>query len=92
VLFARGADDYAELHLADGSVHLHEKTLGALEMLLPEAFARVHRSYVANLGRARGLRTMPRLVLVMDDESLVPVGRVYRELVRDRWAAPHRRK
>jgi two-component system response regulator LytT len=88
VIFARGADDYAELHLVDGSVLLHEKTLSALEALLPEGFARVHRSYVANLRHVRGLRTAPRVALVMDDESLVPVGRSYRELVRDRWPVP----
>lgn len=87
VLYARGADDYAELHLGDGTVHLHEKTLAALELLLPPAFARVHRSYIVNFERTRGLRTMPRLALVMDDESLVPVGRVYRDAVRERFAA-----
>jgi two-component system response regulator LytT len=86
VAFARGADDYAELHLADGTVHLHEKTLSALETLLPAAFVRVHRSYIVNLQRARALRTVPRLALVMDDDSLVPVGRIYRELVRGRFS------
>lgn len=86
VVYARGADDYSELHLADGSVHLHEKTLSALETMLPAAFTRVHRSYLANLDRARALRTGPRLTLVMDDESLVPVGRVFREAIRLRFA------
>ena len=81
ILFIRGADDYSELHLADGSVHLHEKSLTALESLLPEAFARVHRSYIANLGRVRGGRAAE---LVLDDESVVPVGRVYRDAVRER--------
>ena len=81
ILFIRGADDYSELHLADASVHLHEKSLTALESLLPAAFARVHRSYIANLGRVRGVRSA---ALVLDDGSLVPVGRVYRDAVRDR--------
>lgn len=81
ILFIRGADDYSELHLGDGSVHLHEKSLTALESLLPETFARVHRSYIANLGRVRGVRAS---ALVLDEESLVPVGRVYREAVRER--------
>jgi DNA-binding LytR/AlgR family response regulator len=83
IVFIRGADDYAELHLADGSVHLHEKSLSALGSLLPEGFARVHRSYIANTAHARGLRTAPRAALVMEDESLVPVGRMYREAVRE---------
>lgn len=81
ILFIRGADDYSELHLGDGSMHLHEKSLTALESLLPESFARVHRSYIANLGRVRGVRAA---ALVLDDESVVPVGRVYRDAVRGR--------
>lgn len=84
VVFARGADDYAELHLNDGSVHLHEKTLNALEMLLPAEFARVHRSYIVNFARVRGMRSTPRVAVVMDDDSLVPVGRVYRDAIREK--------
>jgi two-component system, LytTR family, response regulator LytT len=81
ILFIRGADDYSELHLADESVHLHEKSLTALEAMLPESFARVHRSYIANLTRVRGVRAA---ALVLDDDSLVPVGRVYRGAVREK--------
>jgi two-component system response regulator LytT len=86
VVFARGADDYAELHLTNREVHLHEKSLGTLELLLPSEFVRVHRSYVVNFSRVRGLRTMPRVTLVMDDDSVVPVGRIYRETIRERFA------
>jgi DNA-binding LytR/AlgR family response regulator len=84
IVFARGADDYAELHLADGTEHLHEKSLTALEALLPVEFVRVHRSYIANIARAKSVRTAPRESLVMDDGSLVPVGRVYRATVREK--------
>lgn len=82
IVYARGADDYAELHLADGTIHLHEKTLSALEALLPSDFVRVHRSYIVNTTRVRALRTSPRLALVLADDSLVPVGRLYREILR----------
>ncbi len=81
IVFIRGADDYSELHLDDASVHLHEKSLTALEALLPDGFARVHRSYIANFARVRGVRPA---ALVLDDESVVPVGRVYRTAVRER--------
>jgi len=84
IVYVRGADDYSELRLADGSEHLHEKSLAALESLMPGDFARVHRSYIANLARATGLRTSPRDALVMDEGSLVPIGRVYRAAVRER--------
>ena len=81
LVFVRGADDYSELHLADGSIHLHEKTLTALEAMLPDGFLRVHRSYIVNAARVRGLRAS---ALVLEDESVIPVGRVYRDAVRER--------
>jgi two-component system, LytTR family, response regulator LytT len=83
IVYVRGADDYAELHLADGTEHLHEKSLTALEALLPAEFLRVHRSYIANISRAKSMRSTPRESLVMDEGSLVPVGRVYRAAVRE---------
>jgi DNA-binding LytR/AlgR family response regulator len=81
IVFIRGADDYSELHLDDASALLHEKTLTALETMLPAEFARVHRSYIANLTRVRGLRAT---ALVLDDDSLIPLGRSYRLGIRDR--------
>lgn len=79
ILFIRGADDYAEVHCAGGTVHLHESSLTALESRLPSCFRRVHRSYIANLSRSRGLR---HDAVVLADGSLVPVGRTYRDDVR----------
>ena len=80
ILFVRGADDYSELHLANGEVHLHEKSLTALEALLPRAFLRVHRSYIANLARVTGMRSDA----VSMSGVTVPVGRVYRAGLRER--------
>jgi DNA-binding LytR/AlgR family response regulator len=81
IAFIRGADDFSELHLDDDSSHLHQKTLAALEALLPDPFLRIHRSYIANLARARGLRAAS---LVLEDGRLLPIGRSYREGVRAR--------
>jgi two-component system response regulator LytT len=75
VVFVRGADDFSELHLDDGATHLHARTLAELARLLPETFVRVHRSYVADLSRARGLRGRE---LVLRGGWSVPVGRTYR--------------
>jgi two-component system response regulator LytT len=80
ILFVRGADDYSELHLANGEVHLHEKSLTALEALLPAGFLRVHRSYIANLARVTGMRSDA----VSMSGVTVPVGRVYRAGLRAR--------
>jgi DNA-binding LytR/AlgR family response regulator len=81
ITYIRGADDFSEVHMEDGLTHLHQKTLAALENLLPESFARVHRSYIANLARARGIRGT---TLVMNDAHLLPIGRSYRDDVR-KW-------
>jgi len=85
IVFVRGADDYAELHLTDGEVHLHEKSLSALETMLPEGFVRVHRSYIANTAHVRGWRTTPRAALVMGGGAVVPVGRSFRDVIRQRF-------
>jgi DNA-binding LytR/AlgR family response regulator len=85
VLFVRAADDYSELHLADGSVHLHEKSLTTLAKLLPARFARVHRSFIVDLTRAQALRTVAeRTFLVLSDATMVPLARSYRAAVRAR--------
>jgi two-component system, LytTR family, response regulator LytT len=85
IAFVRGADDYSEIHLDDGTTHLHEKGLTALEALLPETFARVHRSYIVNVARVRALRGAE---LVLENDDVVPVGRRYREGVRARILPP----
>lgn len=79
IAWVQGADDYAELHLLDGTAHLHEKTLAAMESLLPPIFQRVHRSFIVNVECVRGLRAS---AVVLRDGTTVPVGRVYRDAVR----------
>lgn len=89
VVFIRGADDFSELHLDDGSLHLHQKTLAGLEAVLPPEFARIHRSYIVSLAHARGLRMAPgrRAVVVLADGRTLPVGRSYRSALRERLGA-----
>lgn len=48
IVHVRGAGDYMELHLEDGSQHLHSVTLTELETQLPSSFLRVHRSFIVN--------------------------------------------
>jgi DNA-binding LytR/AlgR family response regulator len=81
IVYVRGADDYSEIHLDDGTAHLHEKSLTALEAILPAAFTRVHRSYIVNAAKARGLRSDNGRVVVVLERATVPVGRRYRDAV-----------
>jgi len=81
LLFVKGADDLTELHTDDGGVHLHQKTLAALEQILPAEFARVHRSYIVSLARVRASRPD---ALVLESGLTVPLGRLFRDDVRRR--------
>lgn len=39
---------YTQVHMIDGSVHLHEKSFERLLSLLPDNFQRIHRSFAVN--------------------------------------------
>lgn len=84
ILYVRGADDYSEIRLDDGTSHLHEKSLSVLGSLLPISFARVHRSYIVNLDRSRGVRSGAggKTELILENGDTIPVGRAYRAEVR----------
>ena len=85
VIAIRGADDYSELRLVDGSSRLHEKTLAALEQVLPPEFMRVHRSWIVSLSRVRGWAPAPggRATLEVG-EGRIPVGRTFRRATIER--------
>lgn len=86
VLWIAGAGDYSEIHCADGRRHLHDKTLSCLEVLLPNRFERVHRSYIVDWSRVERLRTEPgsRYRLELDTGDEIPVSRTRAAEIRDR--------
>lgn len=77
VVYLQGAGDYAEIHCRDGSTHLHDKSLTALEQLLPSRFVRIHRSYLVSLRDAEALRSEPgsRYSLRVSTGEELPVSR-----------------
>ena len=88
VLAIRGADDYAELALDDQSTRLSEKTLAALERVLPPRFLRVHRSWIVNLDRVRSWAPAPGGRATFDvGGATVPIGRSYRRLALARLSS-----
>ena len=54
-----GAGDYVELNFADGSTRLHSGSLNELEVELPPAFIRVHRSHIVNTAFVESLQREP---------------------------------
>jgi len=86
VLEIRGAGDYSELVCADGSTHLHDKTLKTLELVLPARFVRVHRSHIVDLGALERIESEPgsRYFAVLRNGSRVPVSRSRVDALRSR--------
>ncbi len=82
----QAAGDSTEVHLHDGRVELHAKSLERLAALLPARFVRCHRSSIVNLDRVRRLHAASgsRYWLEMQDGSELPVGRTQVEALRAR--------
>lgn len=87
VTHIRGSGDYSELHTQDGSVHLHDKTLNALALLLPTSFERVHRSVIVDLRQVESFLNEPgsRYFLRLVDGTQLPVSREKVRELRARW-------
>lgn len=83
------ADDYSELHCEDGATWLHDKTLSALEHLLPARFERVHRSHIVDIRRIASWQVAEgsRYHLVLDRGDQVPVSRTWLQAFRRRVGA-----
>lgn len=82
--YLQGAGDYVEIHKLDGSYLLHSKSLEALGKILPESFARIHKSYLTDLNRITHLRIYGggKYECELKDGTVLPVSRTrYKELV-----------
>ena len=59
-------------------------TLDNLVQNLPDYFVRCHRSFVCNFKRVKQLKMNVNLI-ILDDNSQVPLSRSYRNIVRSRF-------
>lgn len=84
VSYIKGAGIYSELHLQDKRQELHDKSLDALEQLLPVGdFIRIHRSYIVNLQQAEKLVIAAggKYAVQLHNGEQLPVGRSrYKEM------------
>jgi two-component system response regulator LytT len=83
VLYLQGAGDYVEVHLTDGRMELHSKTLETLAGLLPPHFERIHKSYIADMRSMKGivLQGAGKYAMELNGGRLVPISRTkYKEL------------
>ena len=83
IRYIKGAGIYTELHLTDGRIELHDKSLESLEKLLPAAFERIHKSYILCWLEAEKLVVEPggKYHMLLKNGEILPVGRSkYKEI------------
>ncbi|MGF7039073.1 LytR/AlgR family response regulator transcription factor [Mucilaginibacter lappiensis] len=74
----KGAGNYSELRLYNGNSWLHDKSLDAIERLLPnDQFVRIHRSYIIRWLEAVKLLIEPggRYSIELKNGEVLPVAR-----------------
>ncbi len=84
IQYLKGAGDYAEIHLHNGSTLLHNKSLEALKKVLPDSFMRIHKSYITDLNYISNLHIYGggKYECELKDGSVLPVSRTrYKELM-----------
>lgn len=83
VLYLQGAGDYVEIHLTDGRMELHSKTLETLADLLPPHYERIHKSYIVDMRAMKGivLEGAGKYAMELSGGRQVPISRTkYKEL------------
>ena len=78
ISYIKADGHYSEIHLAtDEEMYLHSKNIESLQLLLPEQFQRIHRSYIVNIKLVKRLLVVAggRYLAELKDGTEVPIGR-----------------
>jgi two-component system LytT family response regulator len=90
VEWIEASQNYVGVHVGQTTHLLHVPMSTIEESLDPEAFVRIHRSYIVNLRHVRQLWTLPnrQCVLELASGERLPSGRTYGEKIRGLLANP----
>jgi|WetSurMetagenome_2_1015567.scaffolds.fasta_scaffold00060_48 two-component system, LytTR family, response regulator LytT len=89
VRFFKGADDYVELHLSNGTIELYAKSMDSLSRLLPSSYYRIHKSYIVNMLDAKEIRVFGggKYEIELRDGITLPVSRTHYPAIRAKLEA-----
>jgi len=75
--YIQSSDNYSVLRLLSGRELLHDKSLTALQQILPAEYFRSHKSFLINLARVAVLKSNEgsRYQVTLQSGSVLPVGR-----------------
>jgi DNA-binding LytR/AlgR family response regulator len=78
IKYIEGLDDYIKIHIKDAKTIVTRLTMkGTLEMLPPDMFTRVHRSYIVPTARIKAIKNKS---VILEDAEL-PLGQSFEENV-----------
>jgi len=77
LIYAKAEGHYSYLFLNQNKKELSDHSLEKLELLLPNTFVRIHRSYIVNLDFCRNIRRHPgsKYEVELSSGTLLPIGR-----------------
>lgn len=84
IMFLKGAGNYTELHLQNGQIELHDKSLQNILILLPSNYERVHKSYIVNLNLVKSISYQYEIVL--KNQMKIPISRTKYKTLKSRLA------
>ncbi len=89
ILYIQGAGIYTELHLRNGRKEVHNKSLESLNILLPDRFERIHKSYIADMTAAKSILVEPgsKYRLMIENELSLPIGRTRYKQLKEKYFA-----
>jgi len=87
IKYIKGAGIYTELFLRDGGKEIHNKSLENLDMLLPDSFERIHKSYLVEMTSAKMIIVEPgsKYSLEMQNGERLPIGRTRYKGLQEKW-------
>ena len=88
ISYIQAASHYSEVHLIDGTTHLHEKNLARLLQTLPINFQRVHKSYALAIEQIKALHKYPgsKYELELTSGIRLPLGRTRYQAIKNKIA------
>ena len=83
ILYLEGFDNYVKIHLKNGEIEQHRKTLSLLETILPNHFKRIHKSYILDFREVSNfvVRAGSKYYVELKNKLILPLSRIkYKEL------------
>lgn len=89
IIYIKGAGIYTELFLQNGTQEIHNKSLERLQLLLPDTYERIHKSYLVAMHHAKQIIIEPgsKYSMELQNGTNLPIGRTRYKKIQEKWFA-----